>query len=238
MLLAAWPQGAPQFNVSSCAPAHNAPLPLRRSPPVSCKHMSGRTSLLTATGRVASKRSPHLPQDSAHMSSRYRRPHLGGSRPGNECHPARGRDYTRLAHRHRTSRDPSSQAARGRTSTGASTARYRDPATQRRRQRIHAVGGDQTVQTRSYRPRERSHAEWPAKGSRRCRKRPLPHAAATTTAHPCCGWESDSTDAVVSAERTVARRVARQRIATLSQTAAAPRCVADGGEMAEGSWAL
>src|ERR1051325_1980046 len=106
MLLAAWPQGAPQFNVSSCAPAHNAPLPLRRSPPVSCKHMSGRTSLLTATGRVASKRSPHLPQDSAHMSSRYRRPSAASTcqavRPSSQlldASPAKGHlTYRRTRH--------------------------------------------------------------------------------------------------------------------------------------------
>src|SRR5690349_19993595 len=58
------------------------------------------------------------------------------------------------------------------------------------------------------------------------------------TAHPCCGCESDSTDVVVSAERTVARPVARQRIATLSHTAAALRCVPSGGKMVEGSWVL
>jgi len=47
-LRATRPQGAVWLNDSSCAPAHNTPLPLERSPPASFKRMLGSSMRSTA----------------------------------------------------------------------------------------------------------------------------------------------------------------------------------------------
>src|SRR5437773_12290292 len=60
-LRATRPQGAVWLNDSSCAPAHNTPLPLERSPPASFKRLLGRSASENRLVKVASLRlNPYL----------------------------------------------------------------------------------------------------------------------------------------------------------------------------------
>src|SRR6266568_4274511 len=66
-LRATRPQGAVFLNDSSCAPAHNTPVPLERSPPASFKRMLG--SGISVLGR--SGRCPHTESHTARSSARH-----------------------------------------------------------------------------------------------------------------------------------------------------------------------